>query len=298
MTADQKANSNNFMMAVPVRMKAHPEFSEAWLQSIIAKDPKILGLGDLQLYSRERRHPRAGRLDLLLCDEESGRRYEVEIQLGVVDEAHIIRTIEYWDIERKRYPQHDHCAVIIAETMTARFLNIIGLFNGHIPLIAIQVQLIRVGENVTLVFTKVLDELTRGDVEELSFDQTVQIDIKRWEEKFPQSMSILTKEIYPLIEKIDKRCELNSTKNYISIMRDKVANNFAIFRPRKKSLLVQLYLPYTNDYTEMVEKSGLDMTAYDARFKYYGLHVREDDLANKGTQLSELLKAAYMERNS
>jgi len=45
---------------------------------------------------------------------ESTRRYEVEIQLGATDESHIIRTIEYWDIERKRYPQYEHTAVIVA----------------------------------------------------------------------------------------------------------------------------------------------------------------------------------------
>jgi hypothetical protein len=57
-------------------------------------------------------------LDLLFQDVESTRRYEVEIQLGSTDEAHIIRTIEYWDVERKRYPQYDHTAVIIAEDIT------------------------------------------------------------------------------------------------------------------------------------------------------------------------------------
>jgi hypothetical protein len=36
----------------------------------------------------------AGRLDLLLQDSETNRRYEIEIQLGATDETHIIRTIE------------------------------------------------------------------------------------------------------------------------------------------------------------------------------------------------------------
>ena len=31
-----------------------------------------------------------------------------------MDESHIIRTIEYWDIERRRYPQYEHVAVIVA----------------------------------------------------------------------------------------------------------------------------------------------------------------------------------------
>ena len=116
-----------------LNLLTNKELNEMWVQKVIADDPTILGLGDLILKDKERIHPKAGRLDLLLQDAESKRRYEVEIQLGKVDESHIIRTIEYWDIERKRYPQYDHCAVIIAEDITSRFLNVIGLFNGYIP---------------------------------------------------------------------------------------------------------------------------------------------------------------------
>ena len=59
-------------------------------------------------------------------------RYEVEIQLGPTDESHIIRTIEYWEIERRRYPQYEHVAVIVAEDVTSRFLNVINLLNGSV----------------------------------------------------------------------------------------------------------------------------------------------------------------------
>src|SRR2546422_10306019 len=87
---------------------------------------------------------------------------EDEVQLGKTDETHIIRTIEYWDIERKRYPQYDHCAVLVAEDITSRFLNVISLFNGSIPLIAIQMAAFQIGERVALAFTTVVDELERG----------------------------------------------------------------------------------------------------------------------------------------
>ena len=40
---------------------------------------------------------------------------------SATDESHIIRTIEYWDIERKRYRQYDHTAVIVAEDITSGF---------------------------------------------------------------------------------------------------------------------------------------------------------------------------------
>ena len=45
-------------------------------------------------------------------------------------------------------------------------LNVISLFHGAVPLIAIQMQALRLPEGVTLVFTTVLDELLRGPVDE------------------------------------------------------------------------------------------------------------------------------------
>jgi hypothetical protein len=111
----------NYVKPERIWLKTDATLSERWVQDRLAEDPSLLGLGDLVLRDRERIQPRAGRLDLLFQDPDTQRRYEVEIQLGATDEAHIIRAIEYWDIERRRYPQYDHCAVIVAEDITSRF---------------------------------------------------------------------------------------------------------------------------------------------------------------------------------
>ena len=123
-----------------ISLKDHPEFNEKWLQDRIAEDPTIIGLGETVLLARERPQERAGRLDLLLTSPDQDRRYEVELMLGATDESHIIRCIEYWDIERRRYPGYEHCAVLIAEDITSRFLNVIGLLAGTVPLVAIQLN--------------------------------------------------------------------------------------------------------------------------------------------------------------
>jgi hypothetical protein len=60
-------------------------------------------------------------------------------------------------LERKRYPQYDHVAVLVAEDITSRFLNIISLLNGFIPLIAIQLNAIQVVDQIALIFTVVID---------------------------------------------------------------------------------------------------------------------------------------------
>lgn len=90
----------------------------------------------------------------------------MEIQLGKTDESHIIRTIEYWDLERKRYPQYDHVAVLIAKNITSRFLNIISLFNGFLPLVAIQLNAIKIEDGIAMVFTTILDQRLGFAIEE------------------------------------------------------------------------------------------------------------------------------------
>jgi len=142
----------------PISLRMHPEFSEVWLHERLAKDTTLLGLGELDVIQRERIQFAAGRLDMLLADTESGIRYEVEIMLGATDPSHIIRCIEYWDIERRRYPAYDHIAVLVAEDITSRFLNVMSLMAGTIPLIAIQLNALKIGENIVPSFIKVLDQ--------------------------------------------------------------------------------------------------------------------------------------------
>ncbi len=130
---------------------------ESWLQKQIAEDTTLLGLGDLELLKREKSQRSGGRIDFLMVDPDDGTRYVIEVMLGVVDESHIIRTIEYWDVERQRYPNLNHRAVIVAEVITARFFNVIRLLNHAVPIIAIQLSAFRLGDEIVLQFTCVLD---------------------------------------------------------------------------------------------------------------------------------------------
>src|SRR6056297_1910669 len=210
-----------------ISLKNHPVYSENWVQDIIAQDPKILGLGDLVLRDRERRQTKAGRLDLLLQDRDSYKRYEVELQLGPTDEAHIIRSIEYWDIERKRYPQYEHCAVIVAENITSRFLNIVSLFNGALPIIAIQMQAYQVGDHITLVFTKVLDELQRGLVDEDEDAISAPTDRAYWEKDkgTPKTVALMDR-MFELVKEGDPESELKYNKFYVGLIKEGRANNY------------------------------------------------------------------------
>jgi len=179
---------------------------------------------------------------LLLQDEEK-RRYEVEVQLGPTDEAHIIRTIEYWDIERKRYPQYEHCAVLVAEDITSRFLNVISLFNGSIPLIALQMQALKVGDHTTLIFTKVMDELSRGLVDEDEDAEAAPADRAYWEKKGSKATVQMADELLGIVHEIAPSLELRYNRHYIGLSKDGQPFNFAQFRPRKSTIGLEINLP-------------------------------------------------------
>jgi hypothetical protein len=272
----------------------HKELNETWVQKVIAEDPTILGLGDLILKDKERIHPKAGRLDILLQDAESKRRYEVEIQLGKVDESHIIRTIEYWDIERKRYPQYDHCAVIIAEDITSRFLNVIGLFNGYIPLIAIQMSAYQFSESeVSLIFTTVLDEVNLGLVDE--DEETKEVtDRNYWETiKGTKQTVALADQLLGIVKEFSPNLELKYNKYYIGLAKDGQPNNFVIFRAKKSSLLFEIRLKQSPEIQDKLDEAKIDTMDYENKWGRYRIRVDKNDIVKHKELLKNLMKQAY-----
>ncbi len=267
--------------------------TEKQIQEQIAADPSILGIGDLELRDKERIQPHAGRLDLLLQDPETLKRYEVEIQLGSTDESHIIRTVEYWDIERKRYPQYEHAAVIVAEDITSRFLNVIQLFNGAIPLIALKMTAYKIGDQFALTFVKVLDELTYGLVgpDEPPPEPTNRQD---WESKASTETLQATDELLKLVKEVQPKAALKYNKHYIGLEIDGSPRNFVSFRPRKAVVILQLRLPPQGDeLRNELEETGIGVLAYDSQFGQYRVRIDPALIVKQRDLLLRLIRQAW-----
>lgn len=280
----------NLVRPKKLNLKNHGSLNEVWLQDVIAKEPEILGLGDLVLKDKERKQPRAGRLDILLQDPEINKRYEVEIQLGKTDESHIIRTIEYWDIERKRYPQYEHCAVIVAEEITSRFLNVIGLFNGTIPLIAIQLTAYQNGDDIFLTFNKVLDEMNLGLVDDDEEVSTV-TDRNYWETKKGTSKTVkIVDEALSLIDEVIPGYQLKYNKFYIGLEKDGQIDNFIIFRAQKNNARFEIRLDQSDVLESKIDRAGLDLMDYDKRNGRYRIKINAKDLNKHKSFFQGLIK--------
>ncbi len=285
--------SQGYIKHNKISLLNHPQYNEKWVQNIIADDPTILGLGDLILKDIEKRIPGSGRLDLLFQDAEANLRYEVEIQLGKTNESHIIRTIEYWDLERKRYPQYDHVAVLIAEDITSRFLNVISLFNGVIPFVAIQMSAITIGENVTLFFTTVLDQRIGFALEE---EETQEVtDRSFWEKRSSKAIVSLADDVLTMLKKIDSDLELKYNKFYIGLAKDAKIVNFVIMRPKKMAIRVEPKLKKSDEIEEKLENAGLDLLEYSTRHNRYRIRLTKAELSKHTELLQSLFLQSYQE---
>ena len=270
-----------------ILLKNHPTLDEKWVQAQISDDPSILGLGDLVLRDTERKQPSAGRLDLLLLDPDTDRRYEVEIQLGATDESHIIRTIEYWDIERKRYPQYEHCAVLVAENVTSRFLNVVSLFNGAIPFIAIQFQALKIEEYTSLVFMTVMDELVRGDEDEESQPPA---DRPYWEQRGSKTTVSIADQLLEIVKDFDADLEPKYNKQYIGLAKNGRVNSLIRLKPRKNLLRLVVFLERSQEIEQQLEQTDLD---FEYKKQTYEVQLNKDDVKNHGDALKELMRSAY-----
>lgn len=197
--------------AIPIREAGLDEY---WLQDQIWSNPAALGLGDLDALSKERRQNSGGRLDVLLKDPQDDSMYEVEVMLGETDETHIIRTIEYWDNEKRRWPQRQHYAVLVAENITRRFFNVIHILSHSIPIIAIQVALIENNGKRSLFFTKVLD--TFEEVDDGSSIIDVEVNRDFWLKKAKWTVDAADV-LLNLIKNELKEPRLSYVKNYVAI---------------------------------------------------------------------------------
>ncbi|MGH9194890.1 MAG: hypothetical protein ACRD1T_04025, partial [Acidimicrobiia bacterium] len=187
--------------------------------------------------------------------------------------------------------QYDHVAVIVAEEITARFFNVIGLFNGSIPLIAIQLNAYEVSGALTLIATTVLDLQPLGLDEDDEGGAEIR-DRNFWEAEAPTGMLQLIDSIHAMIRESEPDVLLNYTKNYVGLSRSGVASNYVLFKPRRSHVLAEFKIPKSEDLTHRLEESGITLLDYSSRWARYRIRIAPEDLVKHEELLRELIDDA------
>lgn len=251
---------------------------EYWLQDTIYENTSLLGLGDLQPLNKEKSQSTGGRLDILLKDREDNTMYEVEVMLGETDPSHIIRTIEYWDNEKRKYPQRQHFAVLIAESFNRRYFNVVQLLSLNIPIIAIRADLLEVNSEYILNFAKILDVY----VEPEDTGEETLVNESTWNDKSNWTLNT-AKEFFSHIENDNRK--LNFTQSYISIIIN--GRNAYHFEKRTKPTSILWFNVKDDEKVDSIKRlfdEGNIVYNYN-RYKNFVLNYIDLDMIKKNVEL-------------
>ncbi|MGD9879430.1 hypothetical protein [Reyranella sp.] len=266
----------SIVKAMPVELRSLG-LDERWLQNQIEADPSLLGLGNLEIAGREHRQPVGGRIDFLLRDAEAQTFYEVEIMLGALDESHIIRTIEYWDIERQRRPQWEHRAVIVAEHITSRFFNVLRLLNRSVPLVAVKLSAFQMDGKVIVHPVTVLDVIEESSDQDV-LDPVERVDRTYWERIHPTGVLTVTDKIDSALRSKSIQPSLTYNRNHIAL--GTTGRNFCWLHPRKSGnafINLRLSQEARDETLSYLENSKIDASAGDAEYIKFSISPADLD---------------------
>ena len=144
-----------------------------------------------------------------------------------------------------------------------------------------------------LHFTTVLDTVSRGFVDD--DEEVAQItDRSYWENRgSKKTISLADKILAICSEFLPSSTEFSYNKHYMGFWIDGRANNFAICRPQKSVLRLDIKIPKSQENDQFIESAELDCLDYDSRWKQYRIRVTENDLEQKREALLHLLRSAY-----
>jgi hypothetical protein len=251
-----------------IRECGHDEY---WLRDRIFEDPTILGLGDLQAVMKEKSQSRGGRLDLLLKNPEDDSMFEVELQLGATDESHIIRTIEYWDNEKRKWPNRSHTAVLLAEEITNRFFNVVHLLSMAVPIIGLQANIVQLGDVKGLTFTKVIDSFEEQEEVEPSQQEFSEKD---WIDKYPGTLEC-ARWYKALLEKLYGEVRTKYFESYMSFVVGGVARVWITKRANDRAFIEVKFGVNLQEAVDHLNQEGVSFGTRGGKYLTFNVNAQQ-----------------------
>jgi hypothetical protein len=152
---------------------------------------------------------------------------------------------------------------------------------------------LKLGDQISLVFTKVMDVLSLGLDDEGEETQAV-TDRNFWEtQRGTKETVALADEMLDLIKTFAPGMELKYNKFYIGLAKDGQSNNFAVFRPKKGSFRAEIHIKPSPEVDRKLDEAGIDVMDYDKRWGYYRLRLTKAEIQKHKELLHLLLKKSY-----
>ena len=161
-------------------------------------------------------------------------------------------------------------------------------------------QAFKVGEHLTLLFTTVMDELSRGlvDEDEEAEAAAAPTDRSYWETKGSKATMGMVDQLLAMLKEFEPTLELKYNKFYVGLAKDGQVDNFVSFRPRKNFVILDVKLPQSDEVDNKLTEAGLDPSDYNSRWRYYPIHLDKADIGKHSELLKALMRRAHDARHT
>ena len=167
-----------------------------------------------------------------------------------------------------------------------------------VPLIAIQLNAFKVNGEVGVTAVKILDLAQNMGWDEDNTSSKILTDRPWWEKKASAQTVKFADKFLDVVREVtqDDTLELKFNKHYIGLAHHGVADNFLAFKPRKKAMLVEFKMPFSQELQDRIEDS-LDFVSYNSRWGAWIVRFTEKDLITHKSFVEELVALARKGKN-
>ncbi|MEL7496712.1 MAG: hypothetical protein AAFN77_03835 [Planctomycetota bacterium] len=163
--------------------------------------------------------------------------------------------------------------------------------SGSIPIIAIQLDALKVGDKVLLNFVKVLDqtELRTDDEDDGGRDGGGSTSREYWENKSGAELLKVCDSVLELLNSVAKTTwEFNYLRGYFGLRANGIVKNFIHFSPKatKRFTHVILRNDDASSWAERFEEEGIPSQAKRKRLR---ISINQDDLDEKLELIKEVV---------
>ncbi len=152
------------------------------------------------------------------------------------------------------------------------------------------------GDHITLVFSTVIDELTRGMVDDDEDAEAAPTNRAYWETRATEATVALADQLLEIAQQFEPKLELKYNKFYIGLSRNNQAFNFVTFRPRKIQINLKIKVPETPETDAKIENAGIEVLGYNKRWGQYQLRLTKSEISKNTEVLRDLIQMAYESR--
>ena len=96
-----------------------------------------------------------------------------------------------------------------------------------------------------------------------------------------------------LIHTFDSNFSLTYRRNYIGLQQHGRTKNCAVFRPRKRGMLISPRIAQVQEVDSLIEDAGLDIIRYYTHSGRYAIMITPKDIDENAEVLTKLLKLSY-----